>query len=72
MLLKLAKLPSFLWLNFISLCMYMCVYARSCLTLYESMDNSSPGSSVHGIFPARILEQVAFSSSRGSFLLPIN
>ena len=26
----------------------------------------SPGSSVHGIFPARILEQVAISFSRGS------
>jgi len=25
-----------------------------------------PGSSVHGIFQARILEQVAISSSRGS------
>jgi len=72
MLLKMAKLPSFLWLNYILLRMYVCVYAQSCLTLYESMDYSSPGSSVHGIFPARILEQVAFSSSRGSFLLPIN
>ena len=30
------------------------------------MDCSSPGSSVHGIFPARILEWVAISYSRGS------
>ena len=30
------------------------------------MDNSPPGSSVHGIFQARILEQVAISYSRGS------
>ena len=30
------------------------------------MDYSSPGSSVHGIFQARILEKVAISSSRGS------
>ena len=30
------------------------------------MDYSSPGSSVHGIFQARILEQVAISYSRGS------
>ena len=30
------------------------------------MDSSLPGSSVHGIFQARILERVAISSSRGS------
>ena len=30
------------------------------------MDGSLPGSSVHGIFQARILESVAISSSRGS------
>jgi len=30
------------------------------------MDCSLPGSSVHGIFQARILEWVAFSYSRGS------
>ena len=30
------------------------------------MDCSPPGSSVHGIFQARILEWVAISSSRGS------
>ena len=30
------------------------------------MDRSLPGSSVHGIFQARILEWVAISSSRGS------
>ena len=32
------------------------------------MDYSLPDSSVHEIFQARILEQVAISSSRGSFL----
>ena len=31
------------------------------------MDCSPPGSSVHGIFQARILEQVAISFSRGIF-----
>ena len=31
------------------------------------MDCSPPGSSVHGIFSARILEQVAIYSSRGIF-----
>ena len=36
---------------------------QSCLTL-QSMDCGPPGSSVHGIFQARILEWVAISSSR--------
>ena len=31
----------------------------------DSMDCSPPGSSVHGIFQARILEWTAISSSRG-------
>ena len=39
---------------------------QSCPTLWDSMDCSLPGSSVHGIFQARILEWVAISSSRGS------
>ena len=37
-----------------------------CLTLYDFMDCSLPGSSVHGIFQARILEWVAISFSRES------
>ena len=40
---------------------------QSCLTLCDPMDCSLPGSSVHGIFQARILEWVAISFSRGSF-----
>ena len=39
---------------------------QSCLNLYDPMDCSPPGSSVHGIFQARILEWVAMSFSRGS------
>ena len=39
---------------------------QSCLTLYDPMDCSLPGSSVHGILQARILEWVAMPSSRGS------
>ena len=35
-----------------------------CLTLCDPMDCSLPGSSVHGIFQARILEWVAISFSR--------
>ena len=40
--------------------------AQSCLTLCYPMDCSPPGSSVHGIFLARILEWVAIYFSRGS------
>ena len=40
--------------------------AQSCLILCNSMDCSPPGSSVHGILQARILEWVAVSFSRGS------
>ena len=37
--------------------------AQSCLTLSDLMDCSPPGSSVHGIFQARVLEwgTIAFS-----------
>ena len=40
--------------------------AQSCLTLCDPMDCSPPGSSVHEISQAKILEWVAFSFSRGS------
>jgi len=40
--------------------------AQSCLTLCNPVDYSPPGSSVRGIFQARILEWVAISFSRGS------
>ena len=43
-----------------------CVCAQSCLTFCNPVDWSPPGSSVHGIFWARILEWGAISSSRGS------
>ena len=39
---------------------------QSCPTLCSPMDCSLSGSSVHGIFQARILEWVAMPSSRGS------
>ena len=38
--------------------------AQSCLTLCKLMHCSPPGSSVHGILQARILERVAMPSSR--------
>ena len=37
--------------------------AQSCLTLSNPMDYSLPGTSVHGIFQARILEWVAIAFS---------
>ena len=46
-----------------------CVHAKSpqsCLTFCDPMDYTLPGSSVHGILQARILECVAMPSSRGS------
>ena len=39
---------------------------QSCPTLWDPMGCSSPGSPVHGVFQARILEWVAISFSRGS------
>ena len=40
--------------------------AQSCLTLSDLMDCSIPGSSVHGIFQARVLEwgAITFSDSK--------
>jgi len=40
--------------------------AQSCPTLCDPIDCSLPGSSIHGIFQARILEWVAISFSRRS------
>ena len=37
--------------------------AQSCLTLHDPMDCSLPGSSIHGIFQARVLEWVAIAFS---------
>ena len=39
---------------------------ESCLTLWEPMDCSLPGSSLHGIFQARIPDWVVTPSSKGS------
>ena len=37
---------------------------QSCLTLCDPMDRSLPGSSIHGILQARMLEWVAMSCSK--------
>ena len=57
-----------------SLCVFVCVCAcpQSCLTLWDTMDYSLPGSSVHGILQARLLEWVAIAYSRVSSLLGLN
>ena len=41
---------------------YVCIL-KSCPTLFNPKDCSTPGSSVHGILQARILEWVAISFS---------
>ena len=43
-----------------------CFVAKSCPTFCDPMDCSPPGSSLHGISQARILEWVAISFCRGS------
>ena len=56
-------------INFLSVSCYMKVkvlFAQLCPTLCDHMDCSPPGSSVHGILQARILEWVAISFSRES------
>ena len=64
------------WTNVSSVCSLSTFNCRSvlippchslhlCLTLCHPMNCSLPGSSVHGILQARILEWVAISSSRG-------
>ena len=44
-----------------------CLVAQSCSALWNPMDCSPPGSYVHGILQARMLEWVAMPFSRGSF-----
>ena len=55
----------------VCVCVCVCVYggglvAKSCLTLASPWTLAHPGSSVHGISQARILESVVISFSRGS------
>ena len=44
-----------------------CMCVQSCPTLCNPTDCNPPGSSVHGIFQARILEWAAISFSNGNF-----
>ena len=43
----------------VCVCVCVCAYVQSCLTLWDPMDCSPPGSSVHWIFQARIFKWVA-------------
>ena len=45
--------------------------AQSCMTLSNPMDCSLPGSSVHGIFQARVLEWGAIAFSKASQKHPL-
>ena len=61
--------PATLSLNHFSGCHCICKYfstcSQSCPTLCDPMDCNLPGSSVHRVCQARILEWVAISYSRG-------
>ena len=45
-------------------CCCFCLVAKSCPALCDPMDYSTVGSSLHGIFQARILERFALSYSK--------
>ena len=47
-------------------CVCVCVCAQSSLTLWDPVDCSSPGSSVHGILQTSILKRIVILISRGS------
>ena len=50
----------------IAVCAVLCLVVQSCLTLCDPVACNPPGSSVHEILQARLLEWVAMSSSKGS------
>ena len=62
----LMKLFIFSELDWCGAWLHACSVAQLCPTLCDPMDCSPPGSSVHGILHAKILEWVAVSFSRGS------
>ena len=45
--------------------------AQSCLTVSDPMDCSLPGSSIHGIFQARVLEWGAIAFSECNITQPL-
>ena len=48
--------------------MHECEVAQSCPTVHNPVDCTLPGSALHGIFQARVLEWVAIAFSDLSFL----
>jgi len=63
---KLWKVRGMVWRReYVNICVKVLV-AQLCPTLCSPMDCSPPGSSVHGILQARILEWVAISYFKGS------
>ena len=48
------------------ICVCVCLVTKLCPILCDPFDHSPPGSSLLGIFQARVLEWGAISSSRGS------
>ena len=71
-----SHLPFLLWTSALNMrnaapgndysCDPWCVHAQLCLTLWDPMDYNPPGSSIHGISQARMLEWAAISFSRWS------
>ena len=61
----LISLTTVSWICFLVSTCY-CLDTKLCLTLCDPMNCSPPGSSVHGILQARILEWVAIFSFKGS------
>ena len=54
------------WVPIHSSATELCEIAQSCPTLCDPVDCSLPGSSIHGIFQAKVLEWVAISFSRAA------
>ena len=52
--------------GYVCVCVSVRLITQSCLSLFEPMDYRLPGSSIHGILKATILEWVAISYFRGS------
>ena len=59
-----SKAPKETWALLDAMCMWL--VAQKCPSLCDVLDCSPAGSSVHGIFQARIMEWVAIAFSRGS------
>ena len=59
------NMPKFI-VQLVSICMHACSVTQLCQTLCNLMECGPPGSSVHGISQAKILELVVIFALRGS------